>query len=223
MDDPAGEDDDYFDDDLDALPDHAFHQMQQNAIQSTQQPSLSAQVQLPTVEQPNATHHRGLPIRDPSSCAAHQSAFQAPSSDYGDFDENMLEGEIFDATEEPALATRPKVCVRGKELGEFSPKEQWRLQRYAANQRNSEPAAPQHRKFQQQAAGMLWNTGNELTSPIVTTQGGEAMLLKNETRSSPPLQEPADVNSPHAQVQMVSLLKLRLKRLLAYTSNLVVK
>ena len=215
MDDPVGEDDDYSDDDLDALPDQAFHQLQQNAIQSTQQPSLSAQVQLPTIKQPTglASGFGRLSVTGPASHAANQSAFQAPSSDYGDFDDDMLDGEIFDAAEEPDLAVRYISGAHGQEPGEQSQGEQTRLQRYGPNQRNSEPIRAQQRVSQQGTVGVPLNTGNGSESPNATVQKGRAMCMEDEDRTRQPPQETTDVNALQAQVQKVGFSNAQIYRL----------
>lgn len=199
MDDQGGEDDDYSDDDLDALPDHAFHQLQKNAIESTPQPSLSTQVQLPTIKQ--STSLAGglgrLSAGGPASHAANQHAFQAPSSDYGDFDEEMLDGEILDAAEEPVLAARYEAGAGGKKPREYSQREQWRLQRYAANQRKSGPIEAQQRVNQQGALGVPLSNGSDCGGPNTTGQGERAVYLVNPGLHP---QESADVNALQAQV-----------------------
>ena len=217
MDDPAGEDD-YSDDDLDALPDHALHQLQQNAIQSTQQPSLSAHVQLPSIKQPIASHLGRFNIQGSASHAAHQPPFQAPSSDYGDFDEDMLDGEIFDAAEEPTLAAKYKISALGKEPAEYSQREQWRLQRYGMQTNFLKPTDLQHRGSQQGAVGVPTYNNDNVSSHSVTARGREAEVRVNKNHTQPPLQESADLNALQAQVQKVGLPKLELKELLAYTS-----
>lgn len=209
MDDPADEDDDYSDDDLDALPAHTFHELQCDAIQSTQQPSLSAQVQLPTINQPvGLTSGLGrLSVDGPASHASNQSAFQAPSSDYGDFDEDMLDGEIFDAAEEPALAARYNAGARGKEPGDFSQREQWRLQRYGVNQRDPGPIETQQHVDHQGAVGKPLKNGDYSKVSDTTSQGGRSTYVVNEKFTDPPPKEIADVNVLQGQVQKVGLLK----------------
>lgn len=209
MEDLAGEDDDYSDDDLDALPDHAFHQFQNNAIQSTQQPSLSAQVQLPTTNQ--STGPAGglgrLSVGGPASLADKQNAFQAPSSDYGDFDEEMLDGEIFDAAEEPALAARYEAGTGGKEPKEYSQREQWRLQRYGMDQTKSAPIETQQRVIQQGAVGEPMSDSNYPRGLNATGREGRTMYMLNQNPTSLPPQESADVNALQAQVHKVGLFK----------------
>lgn len=214
MDDQAGEDDDYSDDDLDALPDHAFHELQENAIQSTQQPSLTAQVQLPTTEQPTrlAGHLGRLSVGGHGSHAANQRVFQAPSSDYGDFDEDMLDGEIFNAAEEPALAARYEVAAGDQELGEFSQREPSRLQRLRTDRRISGPVEAQQRVKQQGAAGAPTSNANGPGDQDATAQEGNVVHGLNLNPTGPPPPESADVNALQSQVQKVGLLKRSLYR-----------
>ena len=209
MDDQAGQDDDYSDEDLDALPDLAFHQLQENAIQSTQQPSLVPQVQLPTTIQATklADGLERLSVARPASHAANQPVFQAPSSDYGDFDEDMLDGEIFDAAEEPALAARYEAGAGDKESGEVFQREQWRLERYGANQRVTGPLEARQRVKQQGATGVPLYNGDDVRHQEATAQGESIAHLVNRNPTSPPPQESADVNTLQSQVQKVGLLK----------------
>ena len=197
MDDQAGEDDDYSDDDLDALPAHTLHQLQEHAIQSTQQPSLSAQVQLPSIDEPIglAGGLGRLPVARPTGHVASQHALHAPSSDYGDFDEEMLDGEIFDAAEEP---------------GDFSQIQQWRLQRYGANQHYAEPMQGLERVNGPGAVGPSCSDSNHRGNtgcPNVTGQTRSKVYLANKVPSGPPPEENADVDALQAQVQKVGLLK----------------
>ena len=215
MEDRAGEEDDYFDDDLDALPDLTFHELQKNAISSTQQPSLSPQVQLPTIKQTTGLTS-GLGRLSVAGSAIHtsdQAALQALSSDYGDFDDDMLDGEIFDAAEEPALAVRYKAVTRERESGGPSQREQWRLQRYGPNQRRSEPIETQQRVNRQGALGLPFNHGNGLGGTQATAQEGGVMQSGEESRTRPPLEETTDVIALKAQVQKVGLLKVLFDRI----------
>ena len=102
------EEDGYSDDDLDALPLDTFQELQQNAIRSTQQPrnqghfvrptGSSSQLPVQKVDVGNFALSGNLSINP----QLHQYP-QQPSSDYGDFDDEMLDGEIFDAAEEPVM------------------------------------------------------------------------------------------------------------------------
>ena len=216
MEDQAGEEDDYSDDDLDALPDHAFHQLQENAIQSTQRPSLCAQVQLPTIKQSRglAGDHGRLSVEVAASQSARQHAFQAPSSDYGDFDDEMLDGEIFDAAEEPTLAARYEAIADEKEPGKHAPREQWGLQRYGANRFKTGPIEAQQFAHQQGAVGEPLVNDNEFRGPNAKGHGGRVLHVENQNSTSQPAQEITDVNALQAQVQKVGLLKTPIYRTL---------
>lgn len=97
------EDDGYSDDDLDTLPVHAFQELQQNAIRSTQQPQVHEQGQMPYPALVVVANGR-LGISEQPSIAANGNNYtHQPSSDYGDFDGEMLDGEIFDATEQQSI------------------------------------------------------------------------------------------------------------------------
>ena len=96
------EDDGYSDDDLDELPVHDFHELQQEAIRSTQQPQ--------SVVHPhsnyNATGNTRQTARDELSVDDNGTSYRhQPSSDYGDFDDEMLDGEIFEAAAPPSILT----------------------------------------------------------------------------------------------------------------------
>ena len=197
MDDQAGEDDDYSDNDLDALPAHTLYQLQEHAIQSTQQPSPGAHGQLPSKDESKglAGGLGRLSVARPASHAANQHALHAPSSDYGDFDEEMLDGEIFDAAEEP---------------GDISQREQWRLQRYGANQRYVEPIEGLQRVNGPGAVGASGSDNNHRGNTgwsNGTGQVGNKLYLANQMPSGPPPEENTDVNALRAQVQKVGLLK----------------
>lgn len=201
MQDQAGEEDDYFDDDLEALPDFTF--------QSTRQPSLSPQVQLPTIKRtPGLTSGLGrLSVAESANHAANQPALRALSSDYGDFDDDMLDGEIFDAAEEPALAVRYKAVTREHESDGSSQREQRTLQRYRPDQRGLDSIETQHRVSQQGAVGLPSNDGSGPGGTQATAQEEGFMHPGEESRTRPPREETTDVIALQAQVQKVGLLK----------------
>ena len=135
MEDRAVEDDRYSDDDLDGLPDHAFHELQEKAFRSTQQQSTS--VQPPVLRQlPRQKQLGPAPSFDRRAVANatvrnnDQHGYQPPSSDYGDFDDEMLDGEIYDAAEQPGFAAEHGTTFIGENAGESTQREQWRQQRY---------------------------------------------------------------------------------------------
>lgn len=125
------EDDGFSDDDLDALPSDTFLELQQDAIRSTQQPNSHAQ---------GGNHRPGLrgvaedfehvKIRN-QNATEHDYPVQ-PSSDYGDLDEDMLDGEILDAGAQSAVIGQQGNAVAPKVVGGNPQREQWRQQRYGA-------------------------------------------------------------------------------------------
>ena len=97
------EDDGYSDDELDELPVNDFHELQQEAIRSTQQPQLVGRSYHPhgnynATSNTRQSAHDELSVDDNCTSYPHQ-----PSSDYGDFDDEMLDGEIFDAAAPPSI------------------------------------------------------------------------------------------------------------------------
>lgn len=137
------EGDGYSDDDLDALPADAFQELQQNAIRSTQQ--LRAKDQLVS---PPGFGEGSSKSEDPrrvfgSLAVSGNALYKAPapissnqaSSDYGDFDDEMLDGEIFDAAEEPVILNERMGGFVARPPGISTQREQWRQQRYGAPSR----------------------------------------------------------------------------------------
>ena len=133
------EDDGYSDDDLDALPDSTFRQLQENAIRSTQRPSPERSTASPPPQEPQPGASTGLPTGPLRLPAGRHNQFNdynvqqhphQPSSDYGDFDEDMLDGEIFDAAEEPGASAIQISRAAAVPLSESSQRERWRQQRY---------------------------------------------------------------------------------------------
>ena len=137
------EDDGYSDDDLDALPVHAFQELQQDAIRSTQQPRAFQQPQLPLAKRSvPAAINANLGGFDRLSLDSYGTQ-QLPSSDYGDFDDEMLDGEIFDAAAEQPSLLQSHVNAQ-QSVRESAPTEVPRYQRYA----NSPPKPLYHQQSQ---------------------------------------------------------------------------
>lgn len=122
------EDGGYSDDDLDALPLDDFQELQQDAIRSTQQTGGFRQNKLlgsyehienngraQGFEKGHVNHH--------GNKHPHQ-----PSSDYGDFDDEMLDGEIFEVVEEPSILPEESQTLRVP--GHGIQLEQWTQQGY---------------------------------------------------------------------------------------------
>ena len=138
MEDQAAEEDPYSDDDLDALPDNAFHELEENAVKSTQQAGNVA-TRLPSFKSPRRVNDVSLAggfgrlsVAPEATFGRQQHTLPQPSSDYGDFDAEMLDGEIYNAADQPSLAA----VVQREEssrhvVGESTQRELWRHQRYA--------------------------------------------------------------------------------------------
>ena len=149
------EDEGYSDDDLDALPIHTFQELQQDAIRSTQHPLAPQHAQLPTVKQPIAINN-GLGGFDRLSLGQYGTGtLQLPSSDYGDFDDEMLDGEIFDtAAEQPSLLGNR---VNAHQMAEETTREEaWKHQVY------NNPSPKAARRPQQKPANLLSAAGPTL-------------------------------------------------------------
>lgn len=134
------EGDGYSDDDLDALPADAFQELQQNAIRSTQQLGHKEQLAPPSGFVQGLSESED-PRRGFRNLAVSSNAFykapaqvrpQQASSDYGDFDDEMLDGEIFDAAEEPVILKERIGGFASRPLGANTQREQWRPQRFGA-------------------------------------------------------------------------------------------
>ncbi|KAK4692351.1 hypothetical protein P7C71_g4832, partial [Lecanoromycetidae sp. Uapishka_2] len=148
MDDQDEGDGSYSDDDLDALPDHTLDELQENAVRSTQQPASRAN--LPPPGHQLRSEHAGaasgihrLSAGGIVSQRANQHILPPPSSDYGDFDDEMLDGEVLDGdmvdvSEQPSTARIYQTDLAGKlaenQRGESTQREDWRQQRYSGPQ-----------------------------------------------------------------------------------------
>lgn len=132
MADPAVEGDGYSDEDLDALPVNTLDKLQEDAFRSTQQPRREVPRELQRQQAQLSTHI----AKDPSGpitaldAAQHTRSPHQPSSDYGDFDDEMLDGEIFDGAESSTTAYLPQ---SPGVMGESTQRERWRQQRYGAS------------------------------------------------------------------------------------------
>ncbi len=210
MEDQAGGDIDYDDDDLDALPDNTFRNLQEDAIRSTQQP----QSQLPKFKSPRklatttlAGGFENLTVGGEVAYHAPLHNPQQPSSDYGEFDDEMLDGEIFDAAEQPDLAARYDGGHFLNDPGEGTQREQWRQQRYGQQSQSrvfqgqrsvNQNQGPNHASVHNNNHGTSRNSPNERLSFQPEVQKPIAQ----------PLQEPADVAVLQSQVQKVLSLKM---------------
>ncbi|KAL9600069.1 MAG: hypothetical protein Q9219_003439 [cf. Caloplaca sp. 3 TL-2023] len=192
------EDGDYSDDDLDALPDDTFHQLQEHAITSTQHAATTNNVHPFQPENKISGALAGGVER--LSFSRHPAVeedldFQHhPSSDYGDLDDDMLDGEIYDAAEEPAVNAVHASKAADIPRGESTQRELWRKQRYSVSSHPGlEPTLAR--------AGPQLRNGN--TTHLERRKAGER--LSNKDTSDPAHQ--SDLDTLHAQV-----LELRRER-----------
>ena len=129
MDGQVVEDDAYSDDDLDALPANDFHELQEDAFKFTQQhkesitQGMSRNAQLAPSEL--AEGFGRLP--GSADGAAHYKGLQESSSDYGDLNDELLDGEIFNGAEHLTANEHVRSAVLS---GESTQREQWRQKRY---------------------------------------------------------------------------------------------
>lgn len=182
------EEDVYSDDDLDALPAHALHELQENAIRSTQRASESG----------NASYSTRNPVPRPTGLAAGLGKYPSntdnyshqPSSDYGDFDdgmldEEMLDGEIIDAAEQPMA-----IAALGR-AGERIHREQCRQERFCVPPSLQRPGRKQDAFLREDVANV--------------DQGSDTMLLEDNYPSIAAKTDPERLTVDHlrAQVQEV--------------------
>lgn len=205
------EGDGYSDDDLDALPADAFQELQQNAIRSTQQLQAKDQVAPPPAFAQGFSKSEDSRRVFGSLAVTGNAIFKTPapvpsnqaSSDYGDFDDEMLDGEILDAAEEPIILQEQMGGLVARPPGISTQREQWRQQRYSAPSRPqvhggllSLPARPLpahqiRRGFNERDQG---ETGGNISVPYQRSQRPQEELTQN----------PSNTNDLEAQVQKVT-------------------
>ena len=215
MEDLDAEDDGYSDDDLDALPINAFHELQDNAVRSTQHALPRAQ--LPTLANSVRPGHNGVAggfnqfptSADVNTPSAHRGPTQ-PSSDYGEFDDDMLDGEIFNAAEQPALAAKYEQKLAGGDAGESTQREKWRQQRYGKSLPTvSDQGQQVGKKMMDAPPKNAFASKNELHNPSVS-RPGRSTLPDHRDRSYIAQPSPGGpVNVEDLQVQIGQLLHER--------------
>ncbi|KAL8756952.1 MAG: hypothetical protein Q9184_004341 [Pyrenodesmia sp. 2 TL-2023] len=134
------EDGGYSDDDLDALPVDTFHKLQHHAIISTQQATGTGHPPVLPAYKP----HKGVSgalsggLKRLSVTGRRPSLQdeldnpQHPSSDYGELDDEMLDGEIYDAAEGPGIDPVQASRAANIAYGVNTQRELWREQRHGA-------------------------------------------------------------------------------------------
>ncbi|KAL8910624.1 MAG: hypothetical protein Q9172_007810 [Xanthocarpia lactea] len=208
----AQEQDDYSDDDLDGLPDGTFLELQENALLSTQQAAREKPFTLPPVARSQnkapAVLAEGLKRLSvggafPSFTLPGESDFpQPPSSDYGDLDDEMLDGEIYDTAEDPgANAIQASRAASLPQGGESKQRELWRNQRYGT--------LPQHIHSNVPQALRRAQTRSDSRSNHTKSRDVEATISDEDTVR--PSRRP-DIDALNAQILEVSSDVSKLQR-----------
>ncbi|KAL8937750.1 MAG: hypothetical protein Q9211_003523 [Gyalolechia sp. 1 TL-2023] len=189
------EDGDYSDDDLDLLPDDTFHQLQEHAITSTQQATKANDALYPhrsllqhKASEPLAGGFERLSVADHLALQDDLDFPQKPSSDYGDLDDEMLDGEIYDAAEEPAVNAIQASRAANLPHGEITQRELWRNQKYSV---------PSHRPLdlpQARAKPPILN--GTAASSFKTKEGGRPSPDKDDA----PIKEQSSLGALQEQV-----------------------
>ncbi len=202
------EEDDYSDDDLDALPVHAFHELQQNAIRSTQKVSDHGKISHFTGKSPRVFASHNVRLGDLAATAEYYP--QQPSSDYGDFDDEMLDGEIIDAAEAPIAIPALERGIARRPIGESTQREEFRQQRFGAPSPHQRSGRNHHHDSIVDAQHIFHRRGNfsvDQRNGIRGETSDEPMFLANEEMCRPGAetgQQRATVDRLQAQVDEVS-------------------
>ena len=121
----------YSDDDLDALPSDTFLELQQDAIRFTQQPNsattIRAAVPNPSSTKTSTDHSTSA---NRASLRVKRNPLALPSSDYGELDEAVFEGETIDIADDDVINDGFENIGPQQAVGEHTQREQWRQQRY---------------------------------------------------------------------------------------------
>ncbi len=190
------EDDGYSDDDLDTLPVHAFQELQQDAIRSTQQPQAHGQGQkLYTTLNIVANGHLGA-SEQLSIAANGENYSHQPSSDYGDFDDEMLDGEIFDATEQQSILLGETNPIRVADESAY--REPWVQQEYGRPS-----AAKGLQKAHRAAVGQSGTQGQSFGHTGVRGHGGSLVAPKQGHTPVKAVKPSADDVSHQAKIDEV--------------------
>jgi hypothetical protein len=125
----AQDDDDYSDDDLDALAGDEFLQLQEQALQATQGQKSVGATSAHDLGQSTALDTSRLAVAA-NAASFGSDGFTHQSSDYGDLDEEVLDAGTAGAPDAAAIATsRPGQAAHNDD--EVAPREQWRQNRFS--------------------------------------------------------------------------------------------
>ena len=196
--------DGYSDDDLDALESEDFLELQQRALQATQQPRQALNVDArthtlpPVIDTPPGIvrHHRGN-----TSGGLHAQAYlNTPSSDYGDLDDEVLDTGLLDDPRE-MLASKPANHALPLAVRESTQREQWRRQRFSVPQQGgaSVPSRCENQigpafALPERAQGPTRDSGRYVD---------EHEMLDEGDVECPPTERKLSVDALHAKVEEV--------------------
>ena len=204
MADTDGEDG-YSDDDLDALANEDFLQLQQNALQSTQQPrrTLNSQSKPPALPPTTGAHAgfaRHQKAGNTSSGRQAQAYRNNASSDYGDLDDEVLDGGLLDDPKElPASkAANYALSLAG---GESTQREQWRQQRFSIPQQIG--ATAQARRDDQPGPALSLPERSRSSNSGAWHHVDEHEMLDEGEVDPPPAEQKHSVNTLHTKVEEV--------------------
>lgn len=139
MDDNADETN-FSDDSLDALPDNALVELEQNAIRSTQQPPR----QYPQSDHlAQASNHYNSPVQ--------RVLPQRIQPDYEDFDSEHFDAGLFDDAGVATPVEEADESIQPRPLGETTQRENWRQEQFGGRKHQDTFKQP-HRAIQQQHA-----------------------------------------------------------------------
>ena len=211
MGDQVAEEDPYSDDDLDALPDSAFDELQENAFRSTQPALQHASSRLPAFKSPhrpsNATLAGGFGrlsvVGDTLPGRQHDGAQQA-SSDYGDLDDEMLDGEIYEANGQQTLSTTLQPSpYKNRHPGESSQREAWRQQRYSHSMQYIS---------KQSSGARAAQTFQEPLQPPNGLNNGSLPSALPSSKANPGLSKDQDAIDVQNEIRKLMLEKVELQR-----------
>ena len=197
-----GDDDDgYSDDDLDEIPSNTFQQLQEDAIRSTQHATGLHRPYLPAPSHPQRLRQEREPANILQPAKSQPEDNNGPSSDYGDFeDEEMLDGEVYDAARDPPAPLAQGNIYRSQPMGESTQRELWRRDRFSVPQ-------PLHQSVNPSARGA------PPVEPAVdfSQDNGDEMAWSPERKAKASVTDEA-VDALQAQVQALLLERESLRK-----------
>ena len=195
MDDQVAERDPYSDDDLDAI----LSQVPGRPDPNPQLPSYKSPHR-PVGYHLNAAH-TSVPIPPGVALGGRHNAAHEPSSDYGDFDDEMLDGEIFDAAETPFAPAAIQPSENHSNAGESTQREQWRQQRYGNPIQDVNPQVSKH--VNGPSYGALPAQQQPTARKVFFANAQQSPVNGQFTASATEAQNYDDSSELHAQVELV--------------------